>query len=95
MPSFVDLPAHSTAIGINAYNDNLYVALHGSYQQKPPSGYTVVKVNPQTAIVSEFVSGFIDSQGKVFGRPTDIVNYQNGMLISDDMMGKIYFVYPK
>jgi glucose/arabinose dehydrogenase len=97
--SFVDFTAHSTPLGVVGYKGNsfpesfdssLYVTLHGSYQQNPPSGYKVVRID-QNGWPTDFITGFLDN-GMVKGRPTHIINYKNGLLISDDMMGKIYFL---
>lgn len=99
-PSFSDLPAHSTAIGVTGYlgntfpakyKDKLFVALHGSWQSKPPVGFQIVMVDPQNGGNQVFVDGFAGN-GQTYGRPVHIVNYQNGFLISDDMSGKIYFL---
>jgi glucose/arabinose dehydrogenase len=99
-PSFVNLPAHSTAIGIEGYNGNnfpakyqknLYVALHGSYQSVPPVGYKVVRVNAETGEVNDFIDGFAGNN-TTYGRPVDVANYNNGLLITDDKEGKIYYI---
>lgn len=97
---FAYLPAHSSPLGVEAYRgntfpanwkDRLFVTLHGSYQARPPTGYSIVSVD-QNGKLSQFVSGFIDEQGEVMGRPVGILNYKDGFLVADDMQGKIYFV---
>ena len=98
--SFINLPAHVAAIGINSYTgsqfpdeykNKLFVALHGSYLSNPPVGYKIVTVDPQTKQVQDFIVGFNDN-GNIKGRPVNILNYKNGFLISDDQQGKVYRV---
>ncbi len=102
--AWVDLPAHVAPLGIIGYTgasfpaeykDKLIVALHGSYLSKPPVGYKVVTVDTKTGQISDFITGFINGDDDLKGRPVGVVNYRDGLLISDDMSGKIYKVSTK
>ncbi|GAB4148980.1 MAG: sorbosone dehydrogenase family protein [Patescibacteria group bacterium] len=99
-PSLAELTPHSTPLGIDGYTGNnfpgdyknsLFITLHGSYHSKPPSGYKVVRVDPATGQVTDFITNFIDGNG-IHGRPVDVINYRDGLLITDDKAGKIYYI---
>jgi len=73
-----------------------FVAEHGSWNRKPPSGYEVVYVtfdergNPQGKPVS-VLSGFLTPDGKTHGRPTWLAWANDGaLLVSDDTAGIIW-----
>ncbi len=72
IPSAIDLPAHSAALGIafytgtqfpQAYRNDLYVAFHGSWNRSVPTGYKVVRIRmnekgePQG--MEDFLTGFV------------------------------------
>lgn len=97
-PSFVDLDAHVAPLGLTVYTGKsfpkeyqgkIFVALHGSWNASSPVGYKVVTVNPKTREVKDFATGFLGN-GVVYGRPVDIINFRDGLLVSDDNKGKIY-----
>lgn len=77
------------------YQQQLFVAQHGSWNRSEPQGYQVVLVkfvggNP----VSEqgFISGWLTDDA-VLGRPVDILTLDDGsLLISDDKLGVLYRV---
>jgi len=78
------------------YKNQLFVAEHGSWNRSEPQGYRVamVKFN-QGKPVSEqvFIDGWLTKDGKVLGRPVDILEMPDGsLLISDDKLGVIYRV---
>jgi len=78
------------------YKNQLFVAEHGSWNRSEPQGYRVVLIKfNQGKPVSEqvFISGWLTRDGKVLGRPVDILEMQDGsLLISDDKLGVIYRV---
>ncbi len=98
-PSLVDLQAHSAPLGLafydgrqfpESYRGNLFVAFHGSWNRAEPTGYKIVRVNLTTGNVSDFAVGWLQN-GKVLGRPVDvIVDADGGLLVSDDNAGRIY-----
>jgi len=78
------------------YKNQLFVAEHGSWNRSEPQGYRVVSVKfKQGKPVSEqvFIDGWLTKDGKVLGRPVDILEMPDGsLLISDDKLGVIYRV---
>ena len=78
------------------YKNQLFVAQHGSWNRTEPQGYRValVKFNHEQAISEQdFISGWLNKDGEVLGRPVDILTLPNGsLLISDDKLGVIYKV---
>lgn len=104
LPATVNLPAHTAPLGLSFYTgtgfpveyaNKLFVALHGSWNSSVPVGYKVIAIDPQTEKISDFITGWLeqkDSREIINGRPVDIINYRNGLLISDDNSGTIYFV---
>ncbi len=101
--SFVDLPAHVAPLGLTAYTGDtfpkeyrgkLFIALHGSWNSSKPVGYKIVTVDPETREVKDFATGFLGN-GVVYGRPVDIMNFRDGLLVTDDNQGRIYRIYYK
>jgi len=97
--------AHVASLGIrfyqgkqfpDAYKNQLFVAEHGSWNRTIPQGYRVALIKfDQGKPVSEqdFISGWLTKDGKVLGRPVDILTMPDGsLLISDDTLGVIYKV---
>ena len=81
------------------YKNQLFVAQHGSWNRSEPQGYRIalVKFN-QGKPVSEqvFIDGWLSKDGKVLGRPVDVLELPDGsLLISDDTLGVIYKVVYK
>lgn len=77
------------------YKNQLFVALHGSWNRSKKSGYNVslVKVDKNKASAHEvFASGWLDeSAQKAWGRPVDVLMLPDGsMLVSDDHANVIY-----
>lgn len=73
-----------------------FVARHGSWNRKPPSGYDVVYVefdergNPQGKPVP-LLTGFLNKDGSTKGRPTWVEWANDGsLLVSDDTAGIIW-----
>ncbi|MBI4093909.1 PQQ-dependent sugar dehydrogenase [Candidatus Kaiserbacteria bacterium] len=101
----IEIPAHSAPLGIAFIPEegwpeewwyDALVAYHGSWNRSTPTGYKIVRFpfdaegNPEGAPV-DFMTGFIDEQGGIIGRPVDILLEPGGvMYVSDDKAGKIY-----
>ncbi len=84
-----------------AYQDGAFLALHGSWNRKPPSGYEVAFIRFDEAgkptAFEPFLSGFLEATGTGefahFGRPCGIALTPDGsLLVSDDANGMIYRV---
>lgn len=98
-PSIIDLQAHSAPLGLAfyygnsfpaEYRGNLFVAYHGSWNRKVPTGYKIVEINMNDFTVKDFATGWL-SGNNVLGRPVDIIVANDGSLfVSDDNAGKIY-----
>ncbi|MBS3105354.1 PQQ-dependent sugar dehydrogenase [Candidatus Woesearchaeota archaeon] len=102
-PSFIDLQAHSAPLGLafyfgknfpEEYKGDLFVAYHGSWNRKIPTGYRVVRIDIETKQVHDFATGWLTPENKVLGRPVDIIFDKEGiMYVSDDNAGVIYRVW--
>ncbi len=81
------------------FANGAFIARHGSWNRKPPSGYDVVYVafdergNP-TGKPVPVLSGFLADDGKTHGRPTWVEWAGDGsLLVSDDTAGIIWRVF--
>jgi len=103
-PAFIELQAHSAPLGLafyfgnnfpEKYKGNLFVAYHGSWNRREPTGYKIVRIDTETKQVEDFATGWLKGPA-VTGRPVDIVVAEDGsMLVSDDNAGKIYRIWYK
>lgn len=101
--------AHSAPMGLAFYTGNefpedyrgdAFVAMHGSWNRDPPSGYEVVRVDfvdGKPKSVKPFLSGFLVQTGEeeygYLGRPFGIAVTKDGsLLVGDDANGTIYRV---
>jgi glucose/arabinose dehydrogenase len=105
----VKMQAHSAPLGLEfypqnstqfptKYQNNLYVAFHGSWNRSTPTGYKIVRIPLQDGKVSgpveDFAVGWLTSDGKHSGRPTGITFGEDGsMFVSDDEQGEIYHIW--
>jgi glucose/arabinose dehydrogenase len=80
------------------YRGDAFVAMRGSWNRKPPSGYEVVRVrfqNGQPIAIERFLTGFLVQEAGwgYFGRPVGVAVAKDGsLLVSDDSNGVIYRV---
>lgn len=101
--AFARFPAHAAPLGFEHFDqgaaipqlkESFLVALHGSSKKSIGHGYRVVRVRKGSAPPDDFITGFISGE-KVSGRPVDILRWRDGMLLSDDVAGAIYFLGPR
>lgn len=105
-PSYIDLPAHSAALGMafvpegwpSGYSGDLLVAFHGSWNRTQPTGYKIVRIKLDKSGAYEgtedFITGWLTGSGAL-GRPVDILAQPGGYAyISDDKAGVIYRLVP-
>lgn len=103
------LGAHTSALGLlfstggnlmgEGFENGAFIARHGSWNRKPPSGYDVIFVpfddngNPRGKAVP-VLTGFLDKSGsKAHGRPVWLTWDKAGaLLVSDDTAGIIWRV---
>lgn len=79
------------------YRGDAFVALRGSWNRYPPSGYKVVRIrfdNGRPVAMEDFLTGFLIEGGRAhFGRPAGIAVARDGaLLVSDDANGVVYRV---
>lgn len=100
------LQAHFAPLQIGFYNGtafpsiyqgNLFVASHGSWNRSVRGGYEILRVILVNGVPSgyfeEFISGFVNSDGTVWGRPVGITTGTDGALyFSDDGSNSVWRV---
>ena len=82
----------------HAYRGDAFVAMHGSWNRKPPSGYEVLRIhfeNGRPVTFEPFVTGFLtttdDGGFGQLGRPVGLAMAADGsLLMADDSNGVIY-----
>ncbi len=98
-PGLIDLQAHSAPLGLafyygdsfpEEYRGDLFVAFHGSWNRKMPTGYKIVRIDMNDFKAKDFATGWLDGSD-VLGKPVDIIVADDGsLLVSDDSAGRIY-----
>ncbi len=101
----VEMQAHSAPLGIafysgdtfpEEYHNDLFIALHGSWNRSEPTGYKIVRLpldgSTPGGPVEDFATGWLDaSSGAASGRPAGLAVSPDGDLyLSDDKAGLIY-----
>lgn len=82
------------------YKDQVFIAEHGSWNRSEPIGYrvTLVKLDSSGKALSysNFAEGWLQPDGKVLGRPVDVLVMPDGaLLVSDDYAGLLYRIIYK
>jgi glucose/arabinose dehydrogenase len=108
-PPTAKLGPHIAPLGMRFYNgkmfpaeyrDNIFIAMHGSWNRSTKIGYNVVRVTldgkGNVAKMEPFLEGFLTdpkADPPMWGRPVDVLVMRDGsMLVSDDYNGIIYRV---
>lgn len=100
----LNLTPHGASLGLKfytgdkfpaPYKNRLFIAEHGSWNRSEPIGYRVMMTQLNADGKPEgyevFADGWLQPNGKVLGRPVDILVLKDGsMLVSDDYAGLIY-----
>lgn len=108
VPDFA-LGPHTACLGLTFYEASLlpphfaggaFVGQHGSWNRKPLSGYKVIFVpfaNGQPSRMPEdIVTGFVNAEGKAYGRPVGVaVDRAGALLVADDVGNTIWRITPK
>jgi glucose/arabinose dehydrogenase len=101
----VEMQAHSAPLGLEFYSsdqfpeeyqDDLFVAFHGSWNRSSPVGYKIVRIpldGDTIGPVEDFATGWL-VDGSSWGRPVDVLTGPDGSLfVSDDGGGRIYRIF--
>jgi glucose/arabinose dehydrogenase len=96
------LMPHAAALGMRFYTGNqfpaeyrnrIFIAEHGSWNRKPPTGYRITMVtlrDNQPVRYEVFADGWLQGTS-AWGRPVDVVVARDGaLLVSDDKAGVVY-----
>lgn len=99
------LGPHVAALGMRFYTGNMFlpdyknqifIAEHGSWNRSEKIGYRVMLARVQNNKVTQYVpfaTGWLQPNGDVIGRPSDVEFAADGsLLISDDKAGAVYRV---
>ena len=100
------LQPHSAPLGLavytgkqfpKAYRNDIFVALHGSWNRARRTGYKVVRAilhdGKPTGEYEDFLTGFVTKEGDVWARPVGVAVTPDGALVvSDDVSGTIWRV---
>lgn len=102
-PPAQELGPHVASLGMRFYTgkmfpreyvNQVFICEHGSWNRTNPFGYRITLVsmkNGQPSSYKIFAEGWLQADGKPFGRPNDICVMPDGaLLISDDLGGVIY-----
>ena len=102
------LGAHTASLGLTfyegasfpaQYRGGVFVGQHGSWNRKPQAGYKVIFVpfagGKPAGGVQDFLTGFLDADGKAQGRPVGVtVDGSGALLVADDVGNVIWRVSP-
>jgi len=107
----VQMQAHSAPLGLAfyegamfppEYRNNIFVAFHGSWNRRIPTGYKVVRIKlddkgQPVGGAQDFITGWLapgeTKKGRWMGRPVGIAFGSDGsMYLSDDAGGMVYRV---
>ncbi|KAA6439943.1 sorbosone dehydrogenase family protein [Dyadobacter flavalbus] len=96
----VAVGAHTASLGFAFYDKNqfpakyhngAFVGQHGSWNRSRLSGYKVIFIpfenGKPTGKQEDFLTGFIDTEDKVFGRPVGVTVMDDGSLLVNDDSG--------
>jgi glucose/arabinose dehydrogenase len=104
------LGPHTASLGLAASEGNtlparfakgMFIGQHGSWNRRPHSGYQVVFVpfegpRPTGAQPLVVLGGFLDPEGKAYGRPVGVaLDKQGALLVADDVGNVIWRVSAK
>lgn len=100
------LGAHTASLGLTFYTgasfpahykDGVFVGQHGSWNRKPQAGYKVIFVpfagGKPAGPVEDFLTGFLNDEGKAQGRPVGVtVDGAGAVLVADDVGNVVWRV---
>ncbi len=80
------------------FANGMFIGQHGSWNRRPHSGYKVIFVpfdgpRPTGAQPLDVLSGFLDNEGKAYGRPVGVtIDRQGALLVADDVGNVVWRV---
>jgi len=82
------------------YKGQIFAAEHGSWNRAERTGYEVIRAKivggKATGEWEDFMTGFVTTDGDVWGRPVGVAVMPDGsLLVSDDGSGSIWRVSVK
>jgi glucose/arabinose dehydrogenase len=96
------LGAHTASLGLAFYTgnsfpahyrDGVFIGQHGSWNRKPQAGYKVIFVpfagGKPAGGVEDFLTGFLNDEGKAQGRPVGVAVDKSGALLVADDVGNV------
>ncbi|HXT01874.1 MAG TPA: PQQ-dependent sugar dehydrogenase [Elusimicrobiota bacterium] len=89
---------HNASLGIAFGPDGaLYAAEHGSWNRAVRTGYEVIRVPMKAGRAGggyeDFLTGFVTTDGEVWGRPVGVAFGEDGaLLVTDDASGSVWRV---
>ena len=105
-PPALEMQEHSAPLGMtfytgaqfpDEYRGDLFVAFHGSWNRRVPTGYLLAHVevvNGHPVSYSPFASGWLSTDGEERGRPVyPAVGSDGSLHLSDDEGGRIYRIH--
>ncbi len=102
------LGSHVAPLGLTFSNEHampanfangVFIGEHGSWNRDPPSGYKVVFVpfreGKPSGMPVDFLTGFLNTEGKARGRPVGVTFDKTGaLLVADDVGNIVWRVTP-
>ena len=76
----------------------MFIGQHGSWNRRPHSGYRVIFVpfdgaRPTGDQPMDVLTGFLDNEGRAYGRPVGVaIDRQGGLLVADDVGNVVWRV---
>lgn len=102
------LGPHTASLGLAFYDGTLFperyrggafIGQHGSWNRRPISGYKVIFVpfegGKPSGMPEDILTGFLNSDGKAYGRPVGVAVGKSGaLLVADDVGNIVWRVTP-
>ena len=98
----VPVGSHTASLGLTfydkdkfpaKYHNGAFVGQHGSWNRSKLAGYKVMfvpfKNGKPSGKPEDFLTGFVDNESKVFGRPVDVTVMEDGSLLVNDDSGNV------